>query len=169
MTKNFKESLDKEMKNEKFRKEYNKELILERMKENKNKIFSSRDFSLFNAEDLLDELALEKEISLLGDNMYFYPEFSELIKEYVYPSVEEVAKKIAENNEWYIVPTGERALEILGLSTQVSNEYKYASDGPTKTYEYKGGEIQFIHSDLVDRRKSIEVNLLRQTSMVKEI
>jgi hypothetical protein len=51
------------------------------------------------------------------------------------------------NYGWTIVPCGDTALNMLGLSTQIPAVWLYVSDGPYKTYETAGIKLQFKHSD----------------------
>ncbi|MCY3018815.1 MAG: DUF6088 family protein [Planctomycetota bacterium] len=39
--------------------------------------------------------------------------------------------------------TGNTALNLLGLSTQVPAQWQYFSDGPSRTYEWGGGTLVF--------------------------
>ena len=43
------------------------------------------------------------------------------------------------------MPTGDTALNLLGLSKQVPAQYQYFSDGPSKKYEWEGGILVFKH------------------------
>ena len=62
--------------------------------------------------------------------VYYNPRFSQLLQEYEAPSVDEVAKALARNYNWTIAPSGNAALNQLGLSTQVPAKWIYISDGP---------------------------------------
>lgn len=46
---------------------------------------------------------------------------------------------------WAILPSGETALNLLGISTQVPAQWQYFSDGPSKTYERQAGTLAFKH------------------------
>lgn len=52
--------------------------------------------------------------------VYEKPEYSEMLKEYVAADPEAVAKALARNYHWTIAPCGNTALNLLGLSTQVT-------------------------------------------------
>ena len=54
-----------------------------------------------------------------------------------------VAHAIARNFGWTIVPCGDTALNILGLSTQVPVVWSYVSDGAYKEYTYDNTTIKF--------------------------
>jgi len=54
---------------------------------------------------------------------------------------------------WSIYPSGETALNLLGLSTQVPGKYVFFSDGPSKIFSWSGGELTFKKTgDERDRR-----------------
>lgn len=77
--------------------------------------------------------------------VYEKPEYSEMLKEYVAAEPEAVAKALARNYHWTIAPCGNTALNLLGLSTQVTAVWSYISDGPYKTYEWNSTKIEFKH------------------------
>ena len=52
-----------------------------------------------------------------------------------------IIEKIAYKNSWEITPTGNTALNILKLSTQVPGKYEYLTDGPTRKYIINNQEI----------------------------
>lgn len=78
--------------------------------------------------------------------IYAKPWFSQLLNTFVPPRTEDVAHAIARNHNWSIVPCGDTALNLLGLSTQVPAVYLYISDGPYRTYKVGNLNIQFKHS-----------------------
>ena len=78
--------------------------------------------------------------------VYEYPEFSNLLNEYVAPSPHQVALALARNFAWTIVPHGDTALNQLGLSTQVPAEWTYVSDGPYKEYSFGKTVIRLNHT-----------------------
>ena len=62
----------------------------------------------------------------------------------VYPSVDDVAQAIAQRDKCRIVPTGDAALNKLGLSTQVPMNAVYFTDGtPRRIKIYNGRGILF--------------------------
>ena len=52
------------------------------------------------------------------------------------------------NFNWDIYPSGNYALNILGISTQIPSKYIYISSGPNRKYEYEGNIIFFKHATL---------------------
>ena len=75
--------------------------------------------------------------------VYDKPEYNDFLGEYVAPSPDKVANALARNFGWTIVPCGDTALNLLGLSTQVPAAWVYVSDGTYKEYTYDNTTIQF--------------------------
>lgn len=75
--------------------------------------------------------------------VYDKPEYNEFLKEYIAPIPDNVAHALARNYGWTIVPCGDTALNLLGLSTQVPATWAYVSDGTYKEYTYDNTTIQF--------------------------
>lgn len=73
------------------------------------------------------------------------PRFSPLLQEYVATDLGQVANALARNYHWSIIPSGNTALNLLGLSTQVAATWSYRSDGPYKTYQINNRKITFKH------------------------
>lgn len=65
------------------------------------------------------------------------------MKEQVYPDIISVADKLSEKFSWTTSPSGDLALNLVGLSTQVPNKYTFISDGPYRNYQYRDKEIIF--------------------------
>lgn len=68
-----------------------------------------------------------------------------MLKEYVAADPDAVAKALARNYHWTIAPCGNTALNLLGLSTQVTAVWSYISDGPYKNYEWNSTKLEFKH------------------------
>lgn len=79
------------------------------------------------------------------NGIYEKPKYSKLLKEYVAVDPDQVAKAIARNYHWTIVPCGYTALNLLGISTQVTAIWSYISDGPYRKYEWNNTCIKFKH------------------------
>ena len=75
--------------------------------------------------------------------VYDKPEYNDFLGEYVAPAPNKVANALARNFGWTIVPCGDTALNLLGLSTQVPAEWVYVSDGTYKKYTYDNTTIEF--------------------------
>ena len=75
--------------------------------------------------------------------VYYKPEYSKFLKEYIAPIPDNVAHAIARNFGWTIVPCGDAALNLLVLSTQVPAVWLCVSDGTYKEYSYDNTIIRF--------------------------
>lgn len=75
--------------------------------------------------------------------VYYKPEFSKLLGEIIAPSPDTVAHAIARNFGWTIIPCGDTALNLLGLSTQVPSVWSYVSDGAYKEYVLGNTTLKF--------------------------
>lgn len=117
--------------------------------------FSSNDlikkFDRQQIDSTLSDLVKEKKIRRVSRGIYDYPKYSELLQKELSPDVEQVARAIARKFNWRIEVSGESALNILNLSTQIEAKYIYLSDGPNKSYKlFNDVEIEFKKSVLKD-------------------
>ena len=94
---------------------------------------------------ILSRLAKEGKIRRLLRGVYEYPTFSTMLNAPANPNPDAIAQAIARARGWTIVPAGETALNILGLSTQVAAQWQYFSDGPSKKYTWEGGVFILKH------------------------
>ena len=94
--------------------------------------------------------------------VYMKPRYSQLLNRPVPPREDAVAKAIARNYGWTIVPCGDTALNMLGLSTQIPTVWLYVSDGPYKTYETDGIRFQYKHTD----RKNELIGVTEKTALI---
>ncbi len=122
------------------------------MSENQGKIFSINDFYELGTKNtiksVLYRLNKEGKVVRLLDGLYTKPKYSKTLKEYSYSSTNAVAKKIADKFSWTIVPAEDMALNYVGISTQVPNEYIYISDGAYREYLYRNKKIIFKHTKI---------------------
>ncbi len=116
--------------------------------------FSSVDFvTEFNREQVdnaLSDLAKAGKIRRVCRGMYDYPKYSRLLKQELSPDPDQVARAFARKFHWRIQPSGETALNLLGLSTQVPGRIVYLSDGPNRTYSIGRHTLEFKRSALKD-------------------
>ena len=84
-------------------------------------------------------------ISFSSEENYTFPLPGKLLEEYVAVSPDAVAQALARSYHWTIAPCGDTALNLLGLSDQVTAVWSYISDGPYKTYEWNHVKIEFRH------------------------
>lgn len=115
--------------------------------------FSSSDFidklSITNIDKALSTLTKKKKIRRVARGIYDYPKYSELLKKELSPDIEKVALAYARKFNWNIEVSGNTALNILGISTQVVGKYTYLSNGPNKIYKLENGStIEFKKSSL---------------------
>ena len=113
------------------------------------KIWDSPKGTLFVISDFADlgsDAAIRKSLSrLVKDNtltrelrgMYKKPLYNRYIKEYIKSTPNEIANAYARLHGWSIVPSGNTALNELGLSQQVPNVNVYISSGPYRTIDYR--------------------------------
>ena len=91
----------------------------------------------------LSRLESEGVIRRILRGVYDKPAYNRFLGEFVAPIPDKVAHAIARNFGWTIVPCGDTALNLLGLSTQVPAVWVYVSDGTYKEYSYDNTTIQF--------------------------
>ena len=92
---------------------------------------------------ILSRLEEDGVIRRVMRGIYDKPVYNDFLKEYIAPSPSLVAEALARNFGWTIVPCGDTALNILGLSTQVPAAWSYVSDGTYKEYTYDNTTIKF--------------------------
>ena len=101
--------------------------------------FSSNDlihkFSRQEIDNSLSDLVASDKIRRVSRGIYDFPKYSELLKQNLSPDIEQVAYTYARKFNWKIEVSGDTALNILGLSTQVVGNYIYLSSGPSKKYK----------------------------------
>lgn len=115
--------------------------------------FSSSDFidkySLDSINKALSTLTQQGKIRRLMRGVYDYPKYSEFLNQVLAPDIEQVAAALARKFNWQIEVSGETALNILGLSTQVPGRYIFLSNGPNKVYALENNMvIEFKKSSL---------------------
>ena len=111
--------------------------------------FSASDFlDIAEANSVSQALfRIEKEgkIRRVMNGIYDKPAYSELIQEYGMPRIDKVADALARRFNWNIAPSGDTALNILHISTQVPNVWEYVSDGPYRDYMIGKIPLKFKH------------------------
>jgi len=151
------------------------------------KIYFAKDFSDIGNDELINKILyrLEKDKTLvrLSHGVYLRPVVDKELG-MLYPSPEKVAKAIAKRDNARILPTGNYALNVLGLSTQVPMNVVFLTDGsPRKinvgkrkitfkktaprSFEYKGKIVPLIVSALKQLDK--ENLLLEQIKRLEQI
>lgn len=102
-------------------------------------------FSDLEVRKALSDLSKKGTIRRVSHGIYHYPRYSEILQQYLSPDIEQVAYAYARKFNWRIQPSGNTALNYLGLSTQVSAHYLYVSDGPSRTYKIGSQSLEFKH------------------------
>lgn len=113
--------------------------IEKRISEFKNGyVFSAFDFRDISNTDAINKalsrLRKENRIRRIIQGYYDVPEYSQIIEEFSSPDIGSLANAIARKYNWTISPTGDAALNIMHISTQVPNTWEYISDGPTRMF-----------------------------------
>lgn len=110
-------------------------------------VFVPIDFALITnkktASVSLSRLEKEKIVLKIMRGIYYKAEYNNFLDEYIDPEADAVANAISRNYGWTIVPCGDTALNLLGLSTQIPATWIYVSDGPYKEYTYNKTTIKF--------------------------
>ena len=121
------------------------------------KAFTAADFSDIagrrNAANALGRMYAKGGLARAVRGVYYVPEKSALMACEVPASADEVVRAIARANKWIVAPSGDAALNALGLDTQVPAKLVYVSSGPYKRYGYGPYEIELRHRanrDLLD-------------------
>ena len=94
----------------------------------------------------LSRLEAEGLIRRVLRGVYDRPAWNEFLGEAIEPDPMRVALAIARSAGWSVVPSGDAALNLLGLSVQVPSLWRFVSDGPYREYRYGNVTIQFVHS-----------------------
>jgi len=106
-------------------------------------LFFINDFSEFDnvyASKLLSLMASCKVLERLAKGIYYKP----IVTSYgtVYPTTEKIVKAIAEHEHADILPTGEAAINALGMSTQVPMKAVYLTTGSPRVIAIGTKRIQ---------------------------
>lgn len=116
-----------------------------KIKNSKNgKLFFNNSFPEFDDEyvgQILSDLANKKVIHRLSRGVYL--KTKETRYGLVYPPVEKIAKAIAKRDKANIVATGETALYILGLTTQVPMNAVFLTSGSKRDIRIGERTIKF--------------------------
>ena len=91
------------------------------------------EFGEANIHQALSGLTKAGTIRRVCHGVYDYPRRSQLLGE-LSPDIDQVAQALARKFNWRIQASGETALNLLGLSTQVPGKWLYLSDGPSRQY-----------------------------------
>jgi len=108
------------------------------------------EFGEPNVHQALSTLTKSGKIRRVCRGVYDYPGYSELLASELSPDLDQVARALARKFNWRIQPSGDAALNLLGLSTQVPGRWVYLSDGPSREYMVGTNMLAFKQSVLKD-------------------
>jgi hypothetical protein len=112
-------------------------------------VFSAVDFlpdlKRWEIDRSLTDLEKEGKIARILPGLYYYPEYSKILRKNVAPDVGYAAKALARKYDWKVFPDGNTALNYLGLSTQVPGKYIYISNGSSRRYKIGNTALEFRH------------------------
>ena len=95
----------------------------------------------------LGVLAEKGQIVRLARGVFCYPNLSEHGMKMLLPDPDDIAKAIAEKTKVRIVPVGDQAACLVGLTGLSFNRYTYLTDGaPRKINLANGRRIEFRHT-----------------------
>jgi len=109
--------------------------------------FSKNDFNALGSATAIDKglsrLTKANKVRRVMHGVYDYPKYSDLLKQTLSPDMDQVAQALARKFNWRIQASGNAALNILGLSTQIPATFVYLSDGPSRSYQIGQAELSF--------------------------
>ena len=110
-------------------------------------VFVSADFTDITDKKtvnvILERIASGGQLRRIIRGVYDKPLYNDFLDEYLVPSPDLVANALARNYGWSIIPCGDTALNLLGLSAQVPAAWTYVSDGPYKEYSFENTTLKF--------------------------
>ncbi|MDE6106346.1 MAG: type IV toxin-antitoxin system AbiEi family antitoxin domain-containing protein [Bacteroidales bacterium] len=96
----------------------------------------------------LSRLCRQGKLQRFSKGIYYIPSYDKWDGSLREPSLDDIAKKIAQRDNARIIPTGVYALNRLGLSTQVPANIVYITDGSARQIKFgEGRSITFRHSN----------------------
>ena len=114
--------------------------------------FSQNEFSDLGSTDAvrksLSRLEHTEKIRRVLRGIYDYPKYSKRLKQRLLPDIPQIASALARKFNWRISPTGDTALNVLGLSTQVPGRYIYLCDGVNRSYLIGNLSLEFKKTTL---------------------
>ena len=137
------------------------QIIRERIKHIKaSELFTISDFEDLNNDNLvtrtLSRLQIEGAIVRVATGIYMNPKKTQF--GILYPTLDQIAQKIAERDKAQIMPTGYTALNILGFSTQVPMNAIYITNGAKRKVSV--GERNIIFKNVVQKNFQFKGKLL---------
>lgn len=126
----------------------------------KGKLFAINDFEDLNNDSIvtrtLSRLQNEGVIVRVATGIYMNPKKTQF--GLLYPTIDQIAQKIAERDKAQIMPTGDTALNLLGFSTQVPMNAVYITNGAKR--KVKVGERNIIFKNVIQKNFQFKGKLL---------
>ena len=123
-------------------------------------LFTISDFEDVNNDNLvtrtLSRLQDEGTIVRVATGIYLNPKKTQF--GILFPTLDQIAKKIAERDKAQIMPTGDTALNILGFSKQVPMNAVYITNGAKR--KVRVGERNIIFKNVVQKNFQFKGKLL---------
>ncbi|MDR2834135.1 MAG: DUF6088 family protein [Streptococcaceae bacterium] len=130
----------------------------------KGKMYIMSDFSNLgeynNIKINIQNLVKEGKLQKIYTGIYMKPNYAEFLKIDLPPNIYDLIQTYARKFNWTITPSGNTAMNMLGLDTQVPAKINYISTGPTRTINIDGRQIHFRHKSLRDSNYSQPTALL---------
>lgn len=106
--------------------------------------------AISTVDKALSRLAEKGHIRRVMRGLYDFPKHSKLLEKQLSPDIDQVANAQARKFGWTIQVSGNAALNILGLSSQVPTHYLYHSTGPSRDYKIGNVALSFKKASLKD-------------------
>lgn len=82
-------------------------------------------------------------IRRIYQGIYDKPKYSKVLNELSCPNPIDIVEALKRKFNWYVIPSGNTALNLLHLTTQVPNVWNYVSSGPKREYIIGNININF--------------------------
>lgn len=120
-------------------------------KSGRSRIFFAQEFYDFwpdsSVRFALSNLNVEGKIARLARGVFYYPELSQYGMKMILPDVDTIAHAIADKTKVRIVPYGDQAAYLIGLTSIQISSSTYLTDGaPRKIHLANGRTIEFRHT-----------------------
>jgi len=123
-------------------------------------LFTINDFEDIENDNLvtriLSRMQNEGTIVRVATGIYMNPKNTQF--GILFPTLDQIAQKIAERDKAQIMPTGDTALNILGFSTQIPMNAVYITNGAKR--KVKVGERNIIFKNVVQKNFQFKGKLL---------
>jgi len=140
----------------------------------RGKIYFAADFAAFGTSKSINKALERLQASGLlvrfAQGIYLYPKIDiKLGLGILYPSIETIANEIAKRDKARIVPTGDYALHVLGLSTQIPLNVVFLTDGAPRTITIGNGKGILFKRTVPKNLSFKSEHLMLVASALKEI